>query len=201
MTEGSPAQDVLRHHVANVAQFGKQRGCLLRRNGEKAPFPHYRARGRSLEKHNEEDVMKHMSIAIALGFALGAGGLGWAQSGDRGGKMFDRVDINNDGRITLQEAQAFRNARFQRMDANNDGQVTQAEMQEARSKRRAQRAERSRDRMAKRFEKTDTNGNGALDRAEFERMAAERFARMDVNGDGAVTRDEIRNRRGRKKAE
>lgn len=153
--------------------------------------------------------MKKISLILAVGLTLGAGTLALAQKdgarGDRGQKMFDRVDADSDGRITAAEAQAFRDERFRRLDANADGQVTKAEMQDARSKRRAERkerrAERRAQRMAKRFEKTDTNGNGALDRNEFDRMAAARFQRMDANGDGAVTRDEIRSMRGRKRGQ
>ncbi|QYU70887.1 EF-hand domain-containing protein [Leptolyngbya sp. 15MV] len=38
----------------------------------------------------------------------------------------------------------------------------------------------------------DTNGDGAISRAEFEAAAAQRFARMDTNGDGTVSTEERR---------
>lgn len=41
-----------------------------------------------------------------------------------GGHMFDRLDVNHDGRITLEEARADAAERFDRMDANHDGTIT-----------------------------------------------------------------------------
>lgn len=44
--------------------------------------------------------------------------------------------------------------------------------------------------------KIDTDGNGAISRAEFLADAGARFARMDANNDGQVTQDERRAARG-----
>jgi hypothetical protein len=41
------------------------------------------------------------------------------------------------------------------------------------------------------FQKADTDGDGAVSKAEFLAQAEERFGKMDVNGDGLVTKDEV----------
>ena len=135
--------------------------------------------------------MNQTAIVIGLGLALVVGGAAMADGGKRAQKMFDRLDVNGDGRITQEEAQGLRDQRFARMDANGDGRVTLSEMQDAGRKRRAER-------MAKRFEKMDANGDGSLARSEYEDLAVRRFQRMDANGDGALTLDEIKARRHRK---
>lgn len=122
--------------------------------------------------------------AVALGAMAGAGAAE-ARDGARGEKMFQKADLNGDGRIDQGEAEQMRDARFARMDVNGDGVVSQDEMAEVSKKRRAER-------MAKRFERLDLNGDGVIQRVEFEDGGVRRFEMMDANGDGAVTLEEIR---------
>ncbi|HET7409139.1 MAG TPA: hypothetical protein VFJ13_02980 [Paracoccaceae bacterium] len=53
-------------------------------------------------------------------------------------------------------------------------------------------------RSAKRFERRDTNGDGALARAWPDATAGDPFRRPDADGNGMVTRDELQDhfRRG-----
>ena len=136
-------------------------------------------------------MTRTLLLAAAAATAMTAG-IAMAKDGQRGAKIFERLDINGDGAISASESESFRAERVARMDANGDGRVTIEEMREAGRKRRA-------DRTAKRFEKMDANGDGVVQRAEFEDMAAKRFDRMDANGDGQVTIEEIRARKGRRK--
>ncbi|MEM1162821.1 MAG: EF-hand domain-containing protein [Pseudomonadota bacterium] len=131
--------------------------------------------------------MNIRTLILGLGTVAVTGTMALAQS-ERGQKMFERVDANGDGLISISEARAMREERFGKMDANGDGRVTLAELQETGKARRAER-------MAKRFEKMDANGNGAIERTEFEDMAEARFERIDQNGDGALSQDEIRQSR------
>ena len=48
------------------------------------------------------------------------------------------------------------------------------------------------ERVAKRFAMMDRNGDGRVERAEFEEGGTERFARQDTDGDGRVSREELR---------
>lgn len=57
-------------------------------------------------------------------------------------RQFERFDANNDGRLSLAEAQVRPLARFTAADANRDGTVTVEERRESRQKMRAQRQQR-----------------------------------------------------------
>ena len=51
-----------------------------------------------------------------------------------GGRMFEAADANNDGRVSLQEAQATALRHFDMADANRDGQVTRDERRQMRQR-------------------------------------------------------------------
>ncbi|TPG43020.1 calcium-binding protein [Sphingomonas koreensis] len=57
------------------------------------------------------------------------------------GMMMQRIDANNDGTITRDEARAAATQRFDKMDANHDGRIDQAEMQAMKAERQAKRAD------------------------------------------------------------
>ncbi|MEL7000549.1 MAG: hypothetical protein AAFP68_20040, partial [Pseudomonadota bacterium] len=84
---------------------------------------------------------------------------------------------------------ALREARYQPSEVDQDGAVTLDEMKAMKRQRGSE------DRMSRRFARADTNGNGAIERTEFEDVAERRFERTDANGDGALTLDEIREHR------
>ena len=60
----------------------------------------------------------------AEGAAAGATAPAPGQDADRGARMFDRFDANQDGFIDAQEVNAILARRFARMDANHDGVLT-----------------------------------------------------------------------------
>jgi len=45
------------------------------------------------------------------------------------------------------------------------------------------------------FEKNDTNGDGAISKAEFLSHAEEKFADMDADGNGEISKDEAKAKR------
>lgn len=120
------------------------------------------------------------SLAFAQGSANGGHG--------HGERALHRLDLNGDGAISPVEAGAVQAVRFLRLDADGDGTVTQEEMFARMQKRIAER-------VAKRFAMMDRNGDGRVERAEFDENGAERFARLDSDGDGRVSGEEIRTRR------
>lgn len=56
-----------------------------------------------------------------------------------GGKRFERIDADKDGRISLAEVTMQRLQAFDRADANRDGRVTREERQAVRAERQARR--------------------------------------------------------------
>ncbi|HUS53626.1 MAG TPA: EF-hand domain-containing protein [Thermohalobaculum sp.] len=127
-------------------------------------------------------------IAVAV---LGAGtSLALAQGGHSGGRghgdrMMRHLDLNGDGGISPDEANAVRAVHFLRLDTDGDGIITEAEMLERMQKRIAER-------IAKRFAMMDQNGDGRVERAEFEETGTARFKRLDADGDGRVSTEEFR---------
>ena len=135
--------------------------------------------------------MKRPIAFILIGAAvLGAGAsLALAQEGHgHGMRMMHRVDLNGDGAITPAEASAVHAVRFLKLDTDADGVITEAEMLARMQKRIAEK-------VAKRFAMMDRNGDGRVERAEFEEGGTERFARQDTDGDGRVSREEFRAQR------
>lgn len=104
----------------------------------------------------------------------------------RGGKIFKQADLDNDGKLSLQEMVSQATNRFDRADANKDGEITAEEIAEA---FRRQSSERRAQRMLTRL---DYNGDGKVTRTELEDQAQKRFALLDGNEDGFVERDEMR---------
>ena len=128
-----------------------------------------------------------LTAAAALAVTLAAGApAALAQGADgHGARMWLHFDLNRDGAITVGEAAAVRALRFLRWDGDGDGVVTEAEMLAAAQARVARR-------IAKRFARMDRNGDGRLERAEFDDHGAVRFARLDSDGDDRISGDEIR---------
>ena len=113
-----------------------------------------------------------LQAKILLGSLLAAG-LAFTAMGSA---LADRGDHGGRGSQMMQM--------FERVDLNSDGQITRAELTEYRDRR---------------FGEGDTNGDGALELAEFEEvwlaMARERmvdrFQGLDADGDGRITAAEF----------
>jgi len=120
---------------------------------------------------------------------------------DRMKDKFKKADANNDGMLTMAEAEKDAPMvahQFYELDADKDGQVSLKEFtdfhnkryDEARKKRAAALA-----RLEKQFKKADANHDGVLSMAEAEKGApdlAKCFADLDVNNDGVLSLDEAR---------
>lgn len=143
----------------------------------------------------ERDMKSWMKVigGAVLGLSLAAGIAVAENQGPRGGKMFDKLDTNGDGKITQEEMAAAREARFAKVDADGDGFVTQEEMT-------AHMMARHEERMKKMFERQDADGDGKLAAGEFGGHGAKMFEMMDADGDGAVTKEEAKAAREKMRA-
>lgn len=111
---------------------------------------------------------------------------------DRGGMVFETLDANGDGAVTLEEMQNARENRFGEADANGDGVLDRSELLAMAE----ERAARGVDRM---LERADANGDGVLNAEEMAELRDGRrgpnperiFQRMDADDNGSVTRTEF----------
>ncbi len=123
--------------------------------------------------------------------------------GGMGERMLARVDTNGDGLISKAEHRAMVEARFARMDADKDGSVEAGEGRKGMGKAKWKRGGDRRGPggpggpggPAMAMKKADTNGDGAISRAEFDAQSAERFAKLDTNKDGKIDATEMQAQR------
>lgn len=152
---------------------------------------------------------KKLAIALITSVGLSSAALAsvaFAHGGHMGGHMrgelFEKIDANKDGKVTLVEAKAAEKTRFAAIDANKDGRLTTQELEAHRAAKHGdeaanpERAHKHKGHGAKFFAKVDANGDGAIDATESAAKAEKMFTRMDDNGDGVVTKDEIGRGRG-----
>ncbi|HHZ07259.1 MAG TPA: acid-shock protein [Rhizobiales bacterium] len=123
-------------------------------------------------------------LALA-GFAAAAQAAEENRRGDgpRSVARFEAADADANGEITFEEFAEAINRRL--VDADGDGKMTVGEIADAIAR---MRAERMAQRMIERF---DTDGDGALTKAEVESRQRKMFALLDRNDDGKIVRDEM----------
>ncbi len=108
------------------------------------------------------------------------GGRGRGDRGERHGPGRMNPDANNDGVITRDEFLAGPIAMFDRMDANDDGRLTDAEKPDMR------RMHHRMGRHGGGMRHADANNDGTVTRAEYDAQGAQTFTRMDANSDGQL---------------
>ena len=116
-------------------------------------------------------------------------------------RMIKRADLNGDGKISKSEMTRGIAVTFAMVDVNGDGVLTVTETSNAKATIKAERkrAKASGEgrlqfvkfpvkRVNKRFDRLDTNRDGALSKAELERVADRMFEKRDRNNDGYLTK-------------
>jgi Ca2+-binding EF-hand superfamily protein len=93
-----------------------------------------------------------------------------------GERMFERLDTNHDGKVTLAEAMAGAQARFTELDKNKDGVITPDELGDGRHPM---------------MKHADLNHDGKITLAELQTQTQTWFARLDKNNDKVITKDEL----------
>lgn len=169
--------------------------------------------------------MRKFRIVAAVALLAAAGGAsaqpdeGVARDGDltrqqaieRADQRFARLDVDNDGRATAEEArlafQQRRNERagraFERLDLDRDGSLSRGEFEQGRARRGELREERGRRAgwRGHRHRRAELRGErmfgeqGFVTRDQLRERALARFDRLDLDRDGTLTAAERRQAR------
>ena len=148
-------------------------------------------------------------IAVAQPSAAGLGRGGEISRADLVQKLdqrFARLDVNQDGNLSVADRSAGVEARFKQLDSDGNGALSLAEFTAAHGKRDAAFAARGGDGergfggrhrggrgghhgggFGRGGGAVDTNGDGAVSKAEFQSRALAAFDRADANRDGKLT--------------
>ncbi|MEM7723836.1 MAG: EF-hand domain-containing protein [Pseudomonadota bacterium] len=137
---------------------------------------------------------KLATLGLLIPVALAAPALAQDRGGPGGPRMvFEELDLNNDGSVTLEELQGAGEARFVEADTDGDGALSRDELI-------AQAQNRTETRVDRMIERADSDGDGALSAEELADARANNrrgpspdriLERFDADGDGAVTRAEF----------
>jgi hypothetical protein len=102
----------------------------------------------------------------------------------RGDRFVQFLDVNKDGKVSLDEIVGEEGRLFGAADVNGDGKLSTEEFQ-----RRGQLFMQLR--VMTLFDLLDTNGDGTLSKEELAAPTSRWFKRYDKNGDGFITADEM----------
>ena len=85
--------------------------------------------------------MKKLLLMSALALVIGAPSAAYAGDHEgghkgehKGHKMFDKLDLNNDGEITKAEFDSFHQTKFTELDADGSGVITKDEIEAMKEK-------------------------------------------------------------------
>ena len=125
-------------------------------------------------------TMRMISASAAVLMLFGAPVVAKEASGAR---LFERLDRDDSGTVSLSEFIDGTSGRFDRLDADGNGTVSEAEIDAF----IADRTKRIKDRVLSHL---DADSDGSVTRAEYDETRRRRFARTDGNGDGEIDLDE-----------
>lgn len=139
-------------------------------------------------------------LVPALGFA--ADNITGAK-GARAAGHFKQADTDGNGtlsRAEVEKAMHHLTSKFDSIDANQDGQLSRGELKAWKKTQRGERQAKA----AERFKHADTDGDGAISRAEAGKHAprlAKKFDQIDSNHDGRLAPEELRAYRQAKRSQ
>lgn len=111
---------------------------FVRRNTKRGAFHLYTGANPGHQKGTEMKTTL-LIVALATGAVLTTTS---AQAQDRGPAVFEELDLNSDGQVTLEELEGQKAARFAAADTDGDGALSEAEMLARANEGAAERADR-----------------------------------------------------------
>ena len=142
-------------------------------------------------------IKKTLTFTLVAGLALGSSAA-FAEGMHRGHgeHLWNKLDANQDGKITREELDTDVSTLFAAVDADQDGKVTQDEAAQF----FAAKHQEMKQKFAERLKAADKNQDGQWSQDELSEMPARRFAKLDQNGDGLVSQAELDAKRDARKA-
>ena len=127
------------------------------------------------------------ALAAALVFAgsTAASSLAREPGMPRGERTFDRLDVNKDGTLAIEELQSRSVRRFMRLDGDRNDRVTRAELEQWLDRLAKRRIDRILSRM-------DADKDTAVSRTELRDYISGLFDLADADKSGGVTLQESR---------
>jgi Ca2+-binding EF-hand superfamily protein len=108
----------------------------------------------------------------------------------------DKLDTDNDGKVSRSEYNACAERMFSTADTDQDGSLTPAELDAA--VKAAPHNDQKRDDMGRsqwlgkdKFQKCDTDGDGRISTAEANAARDKLFAKLDADDDGSISMAEL----------
>ncbi|MEN8861736.1 MAG: hypothetical protein ABF315_00945 [Lentimonas sp.] len=116
---------------------------------------------------------------------------GERQGGERPNpaELIKRLDTDNSGGISKEEAKGPLAKHFDKIDEDGDGEITKAEFAKA-SKKMRQRQKGGSPR--EKFDEHDADSNGSLSKDEAPERMLEHFDEIDADGNGEITKEELK---------
>ncbi len=123
-------------------------------------------------------------VLVALA-GLGGAAAGIAQVPDRAAGLVRYLDVDRDGRVSLNEYLSFQQPRLAEFDENQNGRLSRAEFKASLSEQAKANTDRS-------FRAFDQNSSNGLEEREFLGYHAYVFKNfIDANRDDHLTADEL----------
>jgi len=133
-------------------------------------------------------MKKTLTFALVTGLAFGTtAAFAEGREHGHGDMFFNKLDTNQDGKVTREELKADITTRFSAIDTNKDGKVTQDEASQYFTAKRDEMKQK----FGERLKEADTNKDGKWSKEELSKMPERRFGKLDANSDGFVTQQEL----------
>ena len=107
-------------------------------------------------------------------------------------EFFKKADTNEDGLISMEEADERLKKDFKRLDANKDGKLSLEELRQGKKAPRARQANRAeRPSPDQIFADLDSNKDGKISKEEAKGPLKEHFAKVDTDENGFISKEEL----------